>query len=235
MRNIADSICVVIPAYMEQNRIGSVVKNVMRYCPSVVVVDDGSSDSTAAEAEKAGAIVLKHPSNLGKGMALHTGFQYAKKQGFKWILTMDADGQHDPEDIPLFIRASEKEDCPLVIGNRMDRPHAMPLVRRLTNKFMSWLLSRQMGVLVPDTQVGFRLYRTDIIPDRVPISPRFAAESEILLRIAETTRQIVSVPIKVIYRDEKSKIRPVRDTIRFFSMLIRYWIEKHVKASGKHR
>jgi len=228
MSDIAKKTCVLIPAFREEKRIAAVVAGALKHCPSVAVIDDGSDDCTACEAQKAGATVIRHARNMGKGMALHTGAQYARQNGYQWIITMDADGQHDPDDIPRFLTKAEETGCPAIIGNRMGAAGNMPLVRRLTNRFMSWLLSREMGIHVPDTQVGFRMYRTDLIPEEPPISPRFAAESEILLRLSEKITHIESVPIKVIYRDEKSKIRPLRDTVRFFSMLMRYRRERQV-------
>jgi hypothetical protein len=135
---------------------------------------------------------------------------------------MDGDGQHDPGDIPAFVEAYVRTGTPVLLGNRMDDTRSMPFVRRLTNRFMSWLLSRKMNQAVPDTQSGFRLYRCDAIPEGGCSSERFAAESEILLCIAEKNIVIGAVPIKVIYRDEKSKINPFKDTIRFFRMLRKY-------------
>jgi hypothetical protein len=135
---------------------------------------------------------------------------------------MDADGQHDPAEIQDFVETYKKTGTSVLVGNRMDDPRTMPFVRRCTNRFMSWLLSRKMGQRVPDTQNGYRLYKTDAIPVMDMGSDRFAAESEILLRISENGIKIGSVPIKIIYRDEKSKINPIKDTIRFFGMLRKY-------------
>ena len=112
----------------------------------------------------------------------------------------------------------------------MNDPETMPLVRRLTNRFMSWLLSRRIGQNVPDTQSGYRLYRCDVIPSGPCNSDRFAAESEILLYFGEKKIRIGAVPIKVIYRDEKSKINPLRDTVRFFEMLRSYDRKKGAAA-----
>ena len=221
-KSIEHTGCALIPAYREAERIAQVVRDVKQFCPDVVVVDDGSPDDTAAVAEAAGAIVLVQPENKGKGAALNRGFAYAREQGYEFVVTLDGDGQHAADDIPAFIELYQKSAIPVIIGNRMADTAAMPLVRRLTNRFMSWLLSRKMGQSVPDTQNGFRLYRTDVIPEMLIGMQRFAAESEILLEIAANGVEIGSVPIKVIYRDEHSKINPVRDTWRFFNML-RKW------------
>ena len=219
---VQEKFCVIVPAYREEDRIGAVVKGILRHAAHVVVVDDGSPDRTAAEAEEAGATVLRHGVNKGKGIALNTGFDYARRNGFEFVITLDADGQHDPEEIPSFVETYRRTGTPVLIGNRMDRADTMPLVRRWTNRYMSWLLSRQMGRRVPDTQVGYRLYRCDVIPVVPEESGRFAAESEILLLLAEKGIAIGAVPIQVIYRDEESKINPIRDTIRFYRMLQRH-------------
>ena len=213
---------VLVPAYREAAYIGDVVTAIRRHAPAVIVIDDGSDDATAEKAEAAGATVLRHGINQGKGAAMHTGFEYARQQGFEFVIAMDGDGQHAPEEIPVFVETYRRTGTPVLIGNRMADPLGMPFVRRITNRFMSWLLSRKMGQRVPDTQNGYRLYRCDVLPTEALGAQRFAAESEILLLLAEQGVQMGAVPTRVIYADEKSKIRPVRDTIRFVSML-RAW------------
>jgi len=214
--------CVVIPSYLEERRIRGVVKDVLQYIQPVIVVDDGSPDRTAAEASSAGAFVIKHEKNMGKGAALNTGFAYAVKHNFDYVITLDADGQHAPSDIPRFIDAFRSTNIPVLVGNRMANSKGMPLVRKLTNYFMSWYLCKQMGQKVPDTQSGFRLYSAQALPYLATESQKFAAESETLLRLAMNKIKIGSVPITVIYEDEKSKIRPFRDTIRFFCMICKF-------------
>ncbi|NLB60300.1 MAG: glycosyltransferase family 2 protein [Lentisphaerae bacterium] len=218
---VDNNFCVIVPAYQEERRIGEVVRSISRLAPAVVVIDDGSPDATAAAATAAGAIVLRHARNLGKGAALHTGFNYAREHGYAFLLTMDADGQHAPADIPRFLETYQRTALPVLIGNRMDNPINMPRVRRWTNRFMSWYLSRIMRQTVPDTQSGFRLYRCDILPSEQPTARGYAAESEILLWLAERGVRMGAVPITVIYQDEISKINPWRDTLRFWNMIRR--------------
>jgi glycosyltransferase involved in cell wall biosynthesis len=215
-------VCVLLPAYREAGRIGSVVAGVRAHVPDVLVVDDGSPDGTAAEAGQAGAVVVRHETNKGKGVALATGFEHARKAGFDVVITMDADGQHDPSDLSRFVEAYVRTGIPVILGNRMGHTERMPAIRRWTNRFMSWLLSREMKQYVPDTQCGYRLYRNDVIPFVAARASGFAAESETLLHVADRGIRIDSVPIAAVYRDEKSKIRPIQDTIRFFAMLARY-------------
>jgi len=218
--------CVLIPCYQESGRIGATVTAVSAFCPHVIVVDDGSGDGTAEEAASAGANVIQHETNRGKGEALNTGFTYAREHDYEFVITMDGDGQHAPDDIPRLLKAYKESKADVLIGTRMQDTESMPFLRQLTNRFMSWLLSGMMGQRVPDTQSGYRLYRTDVLTNIPSRSQRFAAESEILLDLAADGVTIGSVPITVIYGDEKSKINPFRDTFRFISMLTRWKISR---------
>ena len=220
------TICVLIPAFKEEARIASVVREVREYCPAaeIVVIDDGSPDHTDAVAAAAGATVLEHVHNQGKGAALQTGFDYAREHGYDLALTLDADGQHAPSDIPAFLQAYERTRNSVLVGNRMGNLAAMPRLRRFVNRFMSDLLSRQMGQYVPDSQCGFRLYHRSAFPEGLqdPASRRYAAESEILLRLALRGVKIGAVAIQTIYGTETSKVNPLTDTFRFFRMLRRF-------------
>jgi len=138
------------------------------------------------------------------------------------VLTLDGDGQHDPDRIPAFLEAYRRTGIPVLVGNRMWRAQDMPRVRRLTNRFMSAVLSRYMRYPVPDTQCGFRLYQCDILPYVSTADEKFAAESEILLHIARRNIRTDSVRITPLYLPgRRSHISPVRDTWRFLAMLLR--------------
>lgn len=221
--------CIVIPAFQEQAGIANTVKGAKQYVETVVVVDDGSRDQTTVAAEAAGAVALRHDRNLGKGVALNTGFTYAQQRGHHLTITIDADGQHDTADIPRFLEAYERTGIPVLLGNRLAFPKDLPFVRRWINRMVSAYLSRLMGQYLPDTQCGFRLYRTDMIPFVSAISKRYAAESEILLRVAARGIRMDSVPIRTIRGSERSMLHPVRDGIRFFWMLWSY------KVHGRRR
>ena len=221
-------VVVVIPAFREEKHIGEVARAVRAEGFDLIVVDDGSADRTAKVAAQAGAIVIRHEQNLGKGIALNDGFEYARNHGYEVVVTLDADGQHRPDEIRRFVEAYVRTGIPVLIGNRMADTRDMPLVRRWTNRFMSWWLSRLMGQYVPDTQCGFRLYRSDVIPYIEASSERFAAESEILLHVARRGIRIGAVPISTVYGDERSKVNPLADTVRFFRMIRRYRSEKRI-------
>ena len=214
--------CVIIPAYREAGRIAAVVEGVKAFVSDVIVVDDGSPDETASQAERAGARVVRHPLNRGKGAALDTGFRAARERGFDFAITLDGDGQHAPGDLPAFIQAFRQSGTPVLIGSRMSDTRDMPWVRCVTNRIMSWLLSREMGQWVPDTQCGYRLYALAVVPEISAQSTRFAAESEILMELSHRGVKIGSVPITTIYGSEQSKIHPVKDGVRFLVMLRRF-------------
>jgi len=214
--------CAIIPAFREAGRIGPVIESVLRHLNDVIVVDDGSPDDTAGEAERTGAMVVRHGVNRGKGAALDTGFRTARERGFEFVVTLDGDGQHTAADLPRFIEAYHRTDYKVLVGNRMTDTRSMPLLRRLTNRFMSWLLSREMGQRVPDTQCGYRLYKLEVVPELSAGSERFAAESKILLDLSGKGIRIGTVPVTTIYGAQKSEIHPVKDAIRFFSMLRQY-------------
>ncbi len=152
-------ICIVIPTYNEAKSIASLIRKIRQQELEVVVIDDGSQDSTSEIAKDNGAIVLRNENNEGKGASLLKGFHYAQDRGFDAVITMDGDGQHLPEEIPYFIRLATYSNSGILIGNRMSERNNMPYIRILTNKLMSWLISFVAGQSIPDTQCGFRLIK----------------------------------------------------------------------------
>jgi len=209
----------IIPCLNEEAAIRSVVEAVRQHLPKVIVVDDGSSDGTAGRAEQSGAHVLRHAATRGKGAALHSGWQCARDHGFTWALTLDGDGQHSPDDIPAFIECAERTSATLVVGNRMNNGTRMPPLRRFVNGWMSGSLSRAAGCYLPDSQCGFRLMNLEAWSRMRLTTTHFEIESETLLAFIAAGYAVEFVPIRVIYKDEQSKIHPVRDTLRWF----RWW------------
>jgi len=218
----AGGICAIIPCYNEAGTIGRIVRLTKRQVAEVLVVDDCSTDGTASEARAAGAAVLIHHKNMGKGAALKTGFAAAAGRGFKAAVTLDGDGQHDTTEIPLFLEAYARGDCDIVLGNRMSDTRIMPWTRRLANRFTSWAISRMVGVAMQDTQCGFRLIGLDFWRAVCLDSCRFDLESEILIKACRAGGRIREVRVRTIYfSSNRSKISPLQDAVRFFQVLWR--------------
>ncbi len=203
---------VVIPCRNESFTIGKLVAEVRQFLPQVFVIDDGSTDQTAHLAEQAGAKVLRHEKSEGKGSALLRGWQHAFENGFEWALSMDGDGQHAPQDILHFLQS---ENADLMVGNRMANPVAMPWLRKNVNRWMSRKISRLTGHELPDTQCGFRLMNLNAWSKLQIDAAHFEIESDVLLKFIAAGYSVKFVPVQVIYKNEKSKIHPVRDTLRW--------------------
>jgi glycosyltransferase involved in cell wall biosynthesis len=210
---------VVIPCFNEGASIAALVTVARRQFSPVIVVDDGSTDASAALAREAGATVVSHARNLGKGAALRTGLGQARARGFEWAFTLDGDGQHTPEEMPAFLRCAEQTGALLVVGNRMHNARAIPWLRRRVNGWMSRQLSRRAGRPLPDTQCGFRLVH---LPTWAALSlrtERFEVESEMVMAFVAADHTVAFVPIQVIDRSRSSHIRPVADSLRWW----RWW------------
>ena len=213
-------IAVLIPALNEAKNLGSLISEIQKQTPDVIVVDDGSTDGTAEVSKGAGAHLLRHPTNFGKGMALRTGFQYLLEKGYEGCLILDGDGQHSPQDIPSFLRESLVPEVGVVIGNRMQETATMPLIRIWTNRLMSLIVSKLLKEDIPDSQCGFRYIRSEVLRVSDLSASRYDIDSEILIEAKRHGFRIVSVPIQTIYRDQKSGIRPLRDTYFFLKLLL---------------
>lgn len=222
-------ICIIIPAYNEAKSIADIVKSLKTYSLDVVVIDDGSVDNTADRAKEAGAIVLSHVKNEGKGRGLKTGFDYCLKFDYDAVITMDGDGQHRPEEAMNFIEKFKATNAALIIGNRMHNPKNMPIVRYLTNIFTSKVISKVTGSEIRDSQCGFRLIRMDILRGLRLVTNRYDLESELLLEIARMNCKIETVSISSIYSGQISQINPLIDTYRFLRLIIRNSLERRRK------
>ncbi len=216
------SIAAVIPAYREEKHIGDVVRRTRQQLDDVLVVDDGSNDQTAARAREAGAEVIVHPENRGKGESIKTGLRHWLDRQFDYVVILDADGQHLPEEIDRFVNAASTLDAQLFIGTRMNDLSGMPPLRRIVNRYMSKRISRVCGQKIPDTQCGFRMLHRQLVPDVLGGADRFDYETEMLIFASRKGYRIESVSISTVYSDEVSSIHPIRDTIRFFKLMRRY-------------
>ena len=209
----ARNIVALIPGYQEGPRIAAVVVGARLFLP-VVVVDDGSTDDTAAQAEAAGATVLVQRPNAGKGAALRAGFRHALENGATAVVTLDADGQHDPAEIPLFLTAFEDTGAELIIGRRDFA--TMPLVRRLSNTLGGWVFSVAVGRRVADNQSGYRLIGRKLMIALLDSSESgFEFEVEMIAWCIALDLPIADVPIRTIYAGEPSHIQPWRHFTEF--------------------
>lgn len=219
----------IIPCRDEAPFIAPLVREIRAQLPCVIVVNDASTDATLAEAVGAGAEVVSHDAPLGKGAALQTGWRRARERGFTWALCMDGDGQHAPADIAKFLAGAAQTGASLVVGNRMGEARKMPFVRRVVNRWMSRRLSALAGQELPDSQCGFRLVRLSVL-EKIPLRARqFEIESEQLLAFVAAGERVEFVPVQVIYRAERSKIHPLRDTLRWFRWR-RRWRESSTRT-----
>ena len=220
---VVETVGVVLPSYNVAAHLPALLAELRRLRPDwhLLAVDDGSADGTDAAARAGGAEVIVHPENRGKGAALATGFRWALARGWDWVYTMDADGQHLPADMGPFLAEARRGGWDVVVGTRMADTRDMPWLRLATNRFTSWVVSRLAGVAIPDSQSGFRLFRTACLEGVVLVASHYDAESEILVRLARRGRRIGAVPITTVYGEERSAIRPLRDTWRFFRLVLR--------------
>lgn len=227
-------VCVLIPSYNEAKTIGHLVRELKNKELDVIVVDDGSKDETGRIAREEGAVVLTHNENMGKGQALREGFKFVLNNTYDAVLTMDGDGQHSPEAIPHFLEHLTRTKSQLIVGNRMLEAKGMPLVRWLTNKFMSFTISSICGQKIPDSQCGYRLLRREVLEKIKLSTSKYEIESEILIEASQFKFMIDSIPIKTIYKGEASQIDPIIDTLRFIRFIFkRYGVRYFKKSYGR--
>ena len=223
----------LIPAYNESQHVAAVLQQAQRFMPALVV-DDGSTDDTASKAETTGAFVLRQVPNQGKGAALMRGFRWAIDQGYEAVVMLDADGQHDPDEIPRFIQAYQSEKADLIIGQRQFK--YMPRLRRTTNTLGTRLFSWAVGQPIPDNQSGYRLLSRRMIEATLDSrETSFEFEVEMIVRCVQKGYRLTWVPIKTIYGDEKSHIRPLRHAYHFLRMVwqTRQAIRKTTRNKGQ--
>ncbi len=211
----------LIPSYNEAKTIGHLVRELKKRGLDVLVVDDGSKDNTGRIAQEEGAVVITHNENMGKGLALREGFKVILNNGYDAVLTMDGDGQHNPEAIPHFLEHLAKTKSQLIVGNRMLKSKGMPLIRWLTNKFMSFVISSICGQKIPDSQCGYRLIKGEVLEKIKLSTSKYEIESEILIEASRFKFIVDSIPIMTIYKGEASQIDPIIDTLRFIRFIFK--------------
>jgi glycosyltransferase involved in cell wall biosynthesis len=236
LAHIRSQTAAVIPAYQDEKHIGDIVRRTRKQLDHVLVVDDGSTDHTAQRAREAGAEVITHDQNRGKGEAIKTGLTHwlaveSPSRGaadgldrqVTWVSLLDSDGQHLPEEIDRFLTAAASSTQPtFLIGNRMNNLAGMPFIRRVVNRYMSRQISRVCNQKIPDTQCGFRMLDHQLIPQLLGGGDRFDYDTEVLIIASRKGYRVESVPITTVYTDQVSKIRPLRDALRFLKLMWRY-------------
>jgi len=212
---VPKDICVIVPTYNNGGTVKDVVSRVLEQCQAVIVVSDGSTDNTLEELEGLPVTLVSYPLNRGKGGALKRGFEVARELGFKRAITIDSDGQHYPEDLPLFIEASEKNPGAMIIGSRNLRSDNMPGGNTFANKFSNFWFALQTGVRLPDTQTGYRLYQLDSLGDMIFLTARYEAELELLVGQCWKGVKMVPVKIRVYYPPEGERVTHFRPFLDF--------------------
>jgi glycosyltransferase involved in cell wall biosynthesis len=222
-----DKICILIPAYNAQDTLGSVLKKIGPLKSDIIVVDDGSSDETKRLALENGVELLEHPLNLGKGAALRTGFQYILARDYRVVITLDADGQHDPSEIPFLLKIFQSVKPDILIASRAMEFDKMTFLRRFWNRLGVKAVSRLCHSDITDSQSGFRLIRTEVLRSVDLSTSRFETELELLIKACKKGFSVLSVPINTPRVDGtgSSHFRPVGDTWTVCMLFLRglFW------------
>ena len=219
-----DRIAAVIPAFNAGGTVGDVVSELHGIVDTILVVDDGSTDDTAASARRAGAEVIVHTTNCGKGTAVRTGLARVLAGDYRYVLLLDADMQHLPHEARRLIDAMVTTGADVVIGERMFNREQMPASRYHTNRIGSRALSAFVGVPVGDTQCGFRLFRVAALRGLALSARRYEIETEMLIKVRRRGGVVTSAPVTAVYNGQRSSLRPIRDTTRtcFLAVYYRY-------------
>jgi glycosyltransferase involved in cell wall biosynthesis len=217
----------VIPAHNVEGPLAGVLRGARKWVEDILVVDDGSTDLTREAALAQGAQVLSWPSNRGKGRALKTGFGYYLDRGVEVIITMDGDGQHDPDCLPALIEAYHRSQAQVVIGSRLGDRERIPKIRYYPNLVGTYCVSWATGQYVPDSQSGLRLYQAQWLKGLPLKADGFALETEVLIKLAKKGAVIASIDVPALYPagGAPSHYRPVADTYRISIMVLRsiFW------------
>jgi len=219
------SYTILIPAYNAESSLAKLIESILRHTADfkpekIVVVDDGSTDATLKTARSFPVELIALPENRGKGAALKEGYTYFLKQcRSDYLITLDADLQHPPENIADFLKTAKKHNSPVIIGQRNFTPPVMPLMRVLSNTLTSQIISGLTGLKIPDSQCGYRMIRRDILTRLELRENGFQLESEFFFRCKELNVRIDYCPIPTIYNDYGSSMHHVQDTLKFIQLM----------------
>jgi len=215
----------VIPAFNEEKTIREVIEKAMLHINEVIVVDDGSVDKTYEEAISTGATVIKHEKNYGVGRATRTGIQKALNAKADMVVTLDADGEHDPDDIPRLVQTAVDKAKNIVIGSRFlgQRTHAynMPIINRISNKVSTLLVNKMFGTQIIDSQSGFRVYTRDVFEKVNCREDKYLYLTEVLIRAILCGLTVTEVPIVSVYRRDKKLRHSLNESLQYPALLLR--------------
>lgn len=216
-------VSVLIPAFNAASTLQVLLHKTLEYIPqeNILVVDDGSFDATASISESLGICTFRHSKNLGKGAALQSGFAIAVNAGYDFVITMDADLQHQPKEIPNFIQRAKETGADIIIGTRQRALREMPIQRILSNTLTTFLVQARTGARVYDSQCGFRMISCNVLRDIQLHSSGYEAETELLIMAAQKGFRFDAIPIATIYAGERSYMTHVKTTLQFLKVLLR--------------
>ena len=213
-------ILVIIPAFNSEKCLPKLIANIKEHIQDILVIDDGSIDRTALSSRDLGVPVIRHDHNMGKGAALKSGFKYAVDHGYEYVITIDSDGQHDPDYIPLFLKHFSNSDADLIIGSRRWNKLNMPWDRRFSNYITSRALSLMLHRDIEDSQSGYRLISIGLIRGVDLKSNKYELESEIIIKAIRGGFKIAFLPIQAKYGNGHStSINRLLDTLRWVRMI----------------
>lgn len=209
-------VCIIIPTFNNSKTLKGVIEDVLQYSIDVIVVNDGSTDETSQILSCFDQIeVLAYDKNLGKGYALRKGFAYAIEKGYQYTITIDADGQHFADDIPLFLEKLKNHPDAVIIGARNMEREGIPVKSSFGNKFSNFWFWFETGIKQPDTQSGYRLYPLEPIGKKKWITRKFEFEIEVMVRLAWSGVEVSSVPVKVYYAPKETRVSHFRPFVDF--------------------
>jgi glycosyltransferase involved in cell wall biosynthesis len=220
-------VAAIIAAYNSRGTIAGVVEGVLRHLETVIVADDGSSDGTAAAAAQAGADVIVLDKNRGKGNALRVLFVEARKRGFSAVVAIDADGQHDADDIPAFLQQHREHPEAIITGSRMGAAEKIPRHRLNSMIVARFFISLASNLFIEDTQCGFRLYPLSVVESISLRKERYVTETELLMKAGDSGREIRFLPVRAQYPvGHPSHFRSVPDVAAISVYVISYLMVK---------
>lgn len=246
--DIHKDLLVAVPTYNNATTLGDVLSRLLSQGFHVLVINDGCTDNTEEILSQcSGITIVRHPKNIGKGAAIRSAFEWALNNGYKYVVTIDSDGQHYPEDLPLFVESIQKNPDTLLVGARDLEAKNMPKRNTRANRWSNFWFKVTTGITLEDTQTGYRLYPIRRLQNISLISGKYEYEMEILVRASWRDIPIKSIPIRVYYPSQEKRVshfRPLRDLMRIVRLNILlvlislFWIHpKHLfkKLINKER